>query len=350
MPPKQAKGSKKSEEKQKKQVIEDKTFGLKNKNKSAKVGKYVKQVEQQVMSSGNRKAQKDATDRKMLLAEKREAERKKQEEFADLFRPAQLAQKVPFGVDPKSVLCINFRAGHCEKAAKCKFSHDPNVGRKGDKLDLYTDKRDQKADDTMDKWDQDRLAEVVLSKHGNPQTTTEIVCKHFLEAIEAGKYGWFWECPNSGDKCKYKHALPPGFVLKKERPVEERTEISLEEFLETERHKLVGKLTPVTLDSFAKWKEARRERRDAEAASAQQAKERAYRAGKLANMSGRDYFEFNPELNSGDGDDDDGDDSFDFAQYRNAEGGYQQEQADYAESAAKEATEALGELDVAGGD
>ncbi|KAJ2750163.1 Translation machinery-associated protein 46, partial [Coemansia nantahalensis] len=349
MPPKkQAQGSKKTEDKQKKKVIEDKTFGLKNKNKSAKVAKYVQQVEKQVMDSGNRKAQKDAADRKAAQAEKRETERKKQEELAELFKPVQLAQKVPFGVDPKSVLCVNFRSGHCERGAKCKFSHDPNVGRKGTKVDLYTDKRDQQlADDTMDKWDQGRLEEVVLSKHGNPQTTTAIVCKFFLEAIEAGKYGWFWECPNAGDKCKYKHALPPGFVLKKERAVEDKVEISLEEFLETERHKLGGKLTPVTLESFAKWKDARKERRDAEAASARQAKERAYRAGKLANMSGRDYFEFNPALDAGD-DDDEGD-SFDLAQYRNAEGGYQQDQAEYGDGAAQAAAvdelgEAVGEL------
>ncbi|KAJ1735796.1 Translation machinery-associated protein 46 [Coemansia biformis] len=352
MPPKKTQPTKKSDDKQKKKIIEDKTFGLKNKNKSAKVAQYVKQVEKQVMDSGNRKALKDANDRKATQAEKREAERKKQEEFADLFKPVQLVQKVPFGVDPKSVLCINFKAGHCEKGAKCKFSHDPNVGRKGTKVDLYTDKRDQQTDDTMDKWDQNRLEEVVLSKHGNPQTTTDIVCKFFLEAIEGGKYGWFWECPNGGDKCKYKHALPPGFVLKRERTKEEKEEISLEEFLETERHKLGTNLTPVTLDSFAKWKEARQERREAESLKTQQAKEKAYKAGKLANMSGRDFFEFNPELDADEGDDD----SFDFAQYRNADGGYQQDaeydnaDASAAGDAATEAvTEAIGELDIGAG-
>ena len=44
MPPKQA-TSKKSKEKKKTQAIADATFGLKNKNKSAKVQNYVKQVE-----------------------------------------------------------------------------------------------------------------------------------------------------------------------------------------------------------------------------------------------------------------------------------------------------------------
>ncbi|KAJ2077595.1 Translation machinery-associated protein 46 [Coemansia sp. RSA 988] len=321
MPPKKGdKQSKKTEGKQKKQVIEDKTFGLKNKNKSVKVQQYVKQVEQQVMNA-NHKKNKVVEERKQTLAQKKEEAKKKQEEFAELFKPIQ-QQKVPFGVDPKSVLCEFFKAGTCTKGNKCKFSHDTAVERKGSKADMYTDKRDVKNADTMDKWDQNRLEEVVLSKHGNPRSTTNIVCKHFLEAVEKGSYGWFWDCPNGGNKCIYRHALPPGFVLKKDKKPEEKEEISLEDFLETERHKLGKDLTPVTLESFTRWKAARKERKEADVVQAQQAKERAYKAGKLANMSGRDYFEFNPEL---DNNDDDGeDDSFDLAQYRNADGGYQQ--------------------------
>ena len=59
----------------------------------------------------------------------------------------------------------------------------------------------------------EKLRQVVLSKHGNPKTTTDIVCKHFIDAVENQKYGWFWTCPNGGDQCKYKHSLPPGYVL-----------------------------------------------------------------------------------------------------------------------------------------
>lgn len=63
------------------------------------------------------------------------------------------------------------------------------------------------------------------------------VCKHFLYAIEKGVYGWFWECPSGGDKCIYRHALPPGFVLKRdkeEEKVEETATITLEELVERE--------------------------------------------------------------------------------------------------------------------
>ena len=46
----------------------------------------------------------------------------------------------------------------------------------------------------MDNWDEEKLRKVILSKHGNPKTTTEKVCKFFIEAVENGKYGWFWVC------------------------------------------------------------------------------------------------------------------------------------------------------------
>ena len=56
-----------------------------------------------------------------------------------------------------------------------------------------------------------------------------------MEAIEKNQYGWFWNCPN-GDKCIYRHALPPGFVLNKDKKTEEdeKNKISLEELIENE--------------------------------------------------------------------------------------------------------------------
>ena len=61
------------------------------------------------------------------------------------------------------------------------------------------------------------------------------MCRYFLDAIENNKYGWFWVCPGGADVCMYRHALPPGFVLKKDKKKEEREdEISLEELIENE--------------------------------------------------------------------------------------------------------------------
>lgn len=255
-------------------------------------------------------------------------EQKKKEELAELFKPVQTVQKVAFGVDPKTVLCIHFKAGNCERGAKCKFSHDLNVGRKVEKKNLYTDNREEGKRhswyfkiieinlyallDTMDTWDQKKLEEVVASK-ASKQPPTDIVCKYFLEAIEASKYGWFWECPNGGAACKYKHALPIGFVLKsKNSKADTKEEISLEEFLESERHKLGPNQTPVTLESFKLWKKNRVDKKTAEESAARKSKENRIKAGRSQGMSGRDLFDFNPSLAQ---DYNDEEDAIDFAAY-----------------------------------
>ena len=131
-----------------------------------------------------------------------------------------------------------------------------------------------------------KLQQVILSKHGNPKTTTDKVCKYFIAAVEDGKYGWFWTCPNGGDKCMYRHSLPPGFVLKtKEQRAAEKAlmdksplkTLTLEDFLESERHKLTGDLTPVTEETFLTWKKERLNKKAAEE-QARQAKEATGRA------------------------------------------------------------------------
>ncbi|CAO3657061.1 unnamed protein product [Mucor hiemalis] len=117
MPPKKQQQPKKDKAKKEK-AAEDKTFGMKNKNKSAKVQRYIQQVNSQTkhnIEQGKGPSVKDA------IAEKKAAEQRKREEFAELFKPVQAVQKVPFGVDPKTVLCIHFKAGNCERGAKCKF-------------------------------------------------------------------------------------------------------------------------------------------------------------------------------------------------------------------------------------
>ena len=276
----------------------DSRFGLKNKNKSSKVQAEVAKVKRQEAEAGNPRLRKEAEDRKRAQeAKKKDAETRKAE-LNELFNVVQPVQKVPFGVDPKTVLCAFFKAGRCEKGSKCKFSHDLDADRKTTKKDIYTDIRDKtKEEDTMDKWDDAKLKAVVLSKAGNPKTTTDIVCKFFLEAVETQKYGWFWECPNGGDECKYRHSLPPGFVLKsKEKKKDEGEKISLEEFLEGERHKITGTKTPVTLESFTKWKSERTAKQAALEAEDTKAKEARRAAGKLTGLSGREVFTFNPEL------------------------------------------------------
>lgn len=197
--------------------------------------------------------------------------------------------------------------------------------------------------DTMDKWDEEKLRSVVMSKAGNPRTTTDVrmllvfypepdlsprrlyastlfklsrqrslSIRQFHASLPHGsfRFGWFWECPD-GDGCRYRHALPPGFVLKSQRKALEDAEkgntISLEEFLEVEvcnqvqfllhdtqllgtiqRHKLGSNLTPVTPETFAKWKQTRMNKKMAEEEAVKKAKDTQAAAGKSSGMSGRD--------------------------------------------------------------
>lgn len=252
MPPKK----KQQDAKPKSKTHEDKGFGMKNKNKSKKVQGQINQMKQ---GQDGGAAKKREAEQKRKAEEKKAAEQAKKEAAA-LFGIVQA--KVPFGVDPKSILCEFFKKGVCNKGAKCKFSHNPDVGRKDAKKDLYTDARAEKEQDTMDNWDEEKLRKVILSKHGNPKTTTDKVCKYFIEAVENDKYGWFWTCPNGGNECMYRHSLPAGFVLKtKEQKRLERLakesepQITLEEFIELERGRLdKSKFTPITLDTFKEWK------------------------------------------------------------------------------------------------
>lgn len=282
--------------------------------------KQVKVLQQQAAQSGLNKdalaKQKKKEEEKRL---KEEAERRKKVE-GELFAVVQ--PKVPFGSDPKNFTCAYWKVGRCEKGSKCKFSHSNDPGRKTEKKDLYTDTRDKPAEDddkskdTMDKWDQEKLDKVILSKHGNPKSTTEKVCKYFIQAVEGGKYGWFWECPNGGEKCMYKHRLPPGFVLKSQKKeldeLAKKSEISLEEFLEAERHKLGTQLTPVTAETFAAWKKERAEKKAAEEELDRKKKESQAAAHRANGLSGREMWTLG-SLQQEDDDDDDND--FDMSKY-----------------------------------
>jgi len=301
MPPKKApEPSKKTELKKKEKVIEDKTFGLKNK-KGAKTQKFIQHVTHQV-KFGNQSAAKIAQQQ----LEKQKGAKSKEDELAELnklFKPVAEMPKLGKDVDPKSVLCVFFKQGMCSKGEKCKFSHDLEIERKAEKRSAYVDMRDANDEDNMDNWDDDKLKEVVEKKHGESNKAkpkTEIVCKHFLQALEDSKYGWFWECPSGGDKCIYRHCLPPGYVLKKDRVKFDQQnkgdEISLEELVEKERAALGADLPKVTLESFLAWKQRKR-RQQADKRSQDERRKRAeYKQGKQTGLSGRELFTFNPDL------------------------------------------------------
>ncbi|KAI9832255.1 MAG: hypothetical protein M1819_004433 [Sarea resinae] len=324
--------------------VADKTFGMKNK-KGGAAQRQIEMLKKQAAAGGSPDEKRRQAEKQQREKEKAAAEAAKRE-TADLFKPVQV-QKVPFGVDPKTVVCVFYKKGNCEKGKRCKFSHDLSIERKGEKKSLYTDTREgeepekDKKEDTMDDWDEEKLRKVVLSKQGNPKTTTDKVCKFFIEAVENGKYGWFWTCPNGGDKCMYKHSLPPGFVLKtKEQRAAEKAlmdksplkTLTLEDFLESERHKLTGTLTPVTPESFAKWKKERLDKKAAED-EARKAKEATGRAMFEAGEWGSDSEDESSE------DDDNGDDEDEDEAEDNADDAWNLEALRRETEAAKERKE-----------
>src|ERR1700753_3297095 len=72
--------------------------------------------------------------------------------------------------------------------------------------------------------------------------------------------------------------------------------LTLEDWLESERHKLTGQLTPVTPESFAEWKKRRLDKKIAEE-----------EARKMKEATGRAMFE-RGDWQFSDDDEDDGDD------------------------------------------
>lgn len=97
--------------------------------------------------SGKSRATLEKEKEKAMRDKEKLQEEKRRKEEAALLKPVQV-QKVPPGVDPKTILCAFFKAGTCDKGTKCKFSHDLNVGRKVDKKNLYEDSREDKINGT----------------------------------------------------------------------------------------------------------------------------------------------------------------------------------------------------------
>lgn len=85
---KQPATSKKAEQKKKNQQIEDRTFGLKNKNKSKKVQSYVKSVTNSVNNTGDRKQRQEEERRKKLKTEQKARKKAMKEEANALFNEA----------------------------------------------------------------------------------------------------------------------------------------------------------------------------------------------------------------------------------------------------------------------
>ena len=256
MGPKKSGGevSKKAEQKKQEKIIEDKTFGLKNKNKSKTVQKYIKGVEQ-IVKGGK------TSDKGKEFQEKAEKKKAREEEafLNSLYKTVKTIkqEELEEGQLSKNVLCAFFKAGCCEKGDECEFSHDVNVEFNQGNMDIYTDLRDVKSkiDNEVNKIAEEK------EKKRSKVPKSNIICKFFLDAVQRKVYGWKWECPN-GDDCHYKHCLPKGYVIttSKDKMQEEMSiddYINLEEQIDGERERISKSGTPVNDGTFLEWKKKR---------------------------------------------------------------------------------------------
>lgn len=106
MPPKKSKkvneASKKNVQKKKERIIDDKTFGLKNKNKSKKVQALIHSVQKTVHNSGDRKQRQLDEKRKMAKANAKAKKKAMEDERNALFGEALLAVKKKTSTKMKS--------------------------------------------------------------------------------------------------------------------------------------------------------------------------------------------------------------------------------------------------------
>jgi len=203
--------------------------------------------------------------------------------IANLFKAVtEVAVTAEGVIDKKMTLCPYFKAGVCEKGKKCKYSHDMSVAdAKTSNIDIYTDPR---------------------QKLGKAPIDTIITCKNFIEAVENDKYGFNWVCGAGGDACQYMHRLPQGYVLEKDTKglPEDDNEETLEEKIEAARALLeFDKLTPVTFETFMKWKDDKKKKKEQEYLERLELErtEGAKKGGKkFGFMSGKALFSFNPDM------------------------------------------------------
>lgn len=165
MPPKVDKAKVKEQEK----AIEDKTFGMKNKNKSAKVQKFISGLKTAARAGAHSGGSRVPDE-----FEKKESAKKEEQRQALL--------KSLYGSITQKVAPVAVKAPEVDE----KQVAEP------DKINPFVDRREAQAG----------------------RNKTDIVCKYFMEAVENRIYGWFWVCPNGGDACMYRHCLPAGYELK----------------------------------------------------------------------------------------------------------------------------------------
>ncbi|KAI4291646.1 hypothetical protein PAPHI01_0920 [Pancytospora philotis] len=212
--------------KDQKKELESKLFGEKNNAKKKEIQGMIKKIDM---------AMKAETDARLAL------EKSKKQQL--------VKQLIPVGVDPKTVQCVNFLNGNCDKGDDCQFGHDIKKAARSDAAAEPEAKR------------------------------PKAVCRFLIDAINNGEHTANWVCPFPN--CTDIHKL---IELGENTDVE----VSLEEYIELQRQTLdETNLIPVTEESFRTWR-------------AQKDKEEELHLKRVsalnANVRGVDLFKLRPEL------------------------------------------------------
>ncbi|WUR05022.1 zinc finger C3H domain-containing protein [Vairimorpha necatrix] len=171
----------------------------------------IKEIEEKMFGLKNKK-QKSALEKQIEALRIKDSELK-QSKVKKEVRP--VVQKIPVGVDPKTVQCVNYLNKVCNDGENCRFAHE-NI------------KKIESKNTEVDK------------------TKTKHVCRFLLDAINNNEFNNNWKCPFP--KCNDIHKL---IDLKGDTTAE----LSLEEYLELSRQSLGDNLTPLTEERFIEWKE-----------------------------------------------------------------------------------------------
>jgi hypothetical protein len=183
------------------------------KPKSAKEAK--KEIEDKTFGMKNKKKSREIKKQIDKINTTTAVERKMKKVQEEANRPVLVQPKAPIGTDPKTIPCVYFINKMCEKGDKCKYGHEKKV------IHVIEDDKPE-------------------------EPHSKLVCRFLIDAINQGHCLNTWKCPNLN--CKDIHKLKEVGDI----------EISLEEFIELTRQTLGDELTPLTEESFKKWKDQKK--------------------------------------------------------------------------------------------
>lgn len=260
---------------QKEKVAVDKTFGMKNKNKSKVVQKYIKSIHQNATGSSNRASQ--------------EEKREKDAKANDLQQKALMASLFNLKTDKKG-------KGYDPVAKKKKEAEEADAIAAGRKLSEEMLKTiiegiantirltNPKTGIRMSELGGHPIIQALKEKHVDVFRTIQLLL--FIKAQE-GKVFWLDDAESSNPMIRCQedvdHEVAPDGR-------------SLEEIIEERRRALTGPGTPITEETFQAWKKKKEEERLSKVESDRSAEAKKSGGKALHVMSGRDLFTYDASL------------------------------------------------------